>query len=149
MSHRRLAARALSLSFLVALRIGSAAEARSSITVGEITANARSADAPTLDLFRSLVEREIARLELDRAMKPTHYVFSASLVRLDAHATHDGANAICVVSGTLRHENNGAIIAAMQGTGSVAGDRSALPGTRMRALEVAVHGAVKHVPEAL
>ncbi|HVW26032.1 MAG TPA: hypothetical protein VHC69_11730 [Polyangiaceae bacterium] len=149
MSPRRFLARALSVCVLVALRIGNAAEARPSITVGEISANGSSADAPTLDLFRSLVEREIARLELDRATKPLHYVFSASLVRLDARATHDGTNAICVVSATLRHENNGAIIAAMQGTGSVAGDRSALPGTRARALEVAVHGAVRHLPEAL
>ena len=134
---------------LAVTRFGIAAEAHPSITLGEISASAPVTDATTLDLFRFLVEREIARLELDRATKPTHYVFSASLVRLDVHATHDGSNAICVVSGTLRRENNGAIVAAMQGSGSVAGDRSALTGTRARALEVAVHGAVKHLPEAI
>jgi hypothetical protein len=149
MSHRRFVARALSLSLLVALRIGSAAEVHPSISVGEISASGGAADAPTLDLLRFLVEKEIAHLELDHATKPMHYVFSASLLRLDAHATHDGSNALCVVSGTLRRENSGAIVAVMQGSSSVAGDRSALPGTKARALEVAVHGAVRHLPEAL
>src|SRR5262249_3695557 len=113
MSHRRFVARALALGVLVALRIGSAAEAHPSISVGEISANGPAADGPTLDLFRFLVEKEIAHLELDHATKPTHYVFSASLLRLDARATHDGSNALCVVSGTLRRENSGAIIAVM------------------------------------
>jgi hypothetical protein len=149
MSHRRLVARALSLGILAVLRIGSAAEAHRSISVGEITANVVDADGPTLDLLRFLVEKEIAHLELDHATKPMHYVFSASLLRLDARATHDGSNALCIVSGTLRRENSGAIVAVMQGSSSVAGDRGALPGTKVRALEVAVHGAVRHLPEAL
>ena len=149
MSHRRFVAGALALGVLVAIRIGTAAEAHPSISVGEISASGPGADGPTLDLLRFLVEKEIAHLELDRGAKPMHYVFSASLLRLDARTTHDGSNALCVVSGTLRHENNGAIVAVMQGSSSVAGDRGALPGTKARALEVAVHGAVRHLPEAL
>jgi len=149
MSHRRLFARALLLGVFVALRTGSASEARASITVGEISAPSLEEDVSTLDLFRFLVEKEIGRLELDRAAKPTSYVFSASLVRLDAHASRDGSMAVCIVSGALRRASSGTIVAVMRGTSSVDGDRGALPGTKARALEVAVHGAVRHVPEAI
>jgi hypothetical protein len=126
-----------------------AAEVHPSIVVGEISVQESEADGATLDLFRWLVEKEIRHLELDHATKPTNYVFSASLVRLDAHASHDGSSAVCIVSGALRRASSGALVAVMHGTGSVDGDRGALPGTRARALEVAVHGAVRHLPEAL
>jgi len=149
MGNRRSFARALLLGVFDALRTGSAAEARTSIAVGEISARGPEADGATLDLFRFLVQKEISRLELDHAARPARYVFSASLVRLDAHASRDGSSALCIVSGALRRENSGSIVAVMHGTGSVDGDRGALPGTKARALAVAVHGAVRHLPEAL
>ncbi len=149
MDHRRMFTRALLASVLGAASTVFAAEAHPSIVVGEVSARASDADVATLDLFRWLVEKEIGHLELDHAAKPESYVFSASLVRLDARASHDGSSAICVVSGALRRANSGTIVAVMHGTGSVDGERGALPGTRVRALEVAVHGAVRHLPEAL
>ena len=149
MDPKRLIARA-SLTFaLGAAQTVGASEARSAITVGELTARGPEKDTPTLDLFRFLVEKELRRIELDHATRPTSYVLSASIVRLDAHASHEGASAICVVSGALRRASNGAIVAVVNGTGSVDGDRGTLTGTKARALEVAVHGAIRHLPEAI
>jgi len=149
MSHRRLLARALLLALLGASSTGNASEARPAIVVGEVSAGAVGADGATLDLFRWLVEREIGRLDLDQPRRPTTYVFSAALVRLDTRASRDGASAICIVSGALRRANSGAIVALLHGSGAVDGDRGALPGTKAKALEVAVHGAVRRLPEAL
>ena len=149
MNHRRLLARGLLLALFGSSSTGNASEARPAIVVGEVSARAAGADGATLDLFRWLVEREIGRLELDQPRKPVTYVFSASLVRLDTRASRDGASAICIVSGALRRATNGTIVAVLHGSGAVDGDRSALNGTKAKALEVAVHGAVQRLPEAL
>ena len=148
MNHRRLLARGLLLA-LFGSSSTSASEARAAIVVGEVSARTAGADGATLDLFRWLVEREIGRLPLDQPRKPTTYVFSASLVRLDTRASRDGASAICIVSGALRRANSGAIVALLHGSGAVDGDRSALNGTKAKALEVAVHGAIQRLPEAI
>lgn len=149
MTHRRFFTRALLLSILGFSSVTGASETRAAIVVGEVSARAVDTDGATLDLFRWLVEREIRRLELDHPRKPTTYVFSASLVRLDTRASREGASALCIVSGALRRANSGAIVAVMHGSGAVDGDRGELPGTKARALEVAVHGAVQRLPEAL
>src|SRR5689334_14506959 len=139
---------ALSLSCLLAASSTLASPGSPApIIVGEVTVG--ELDRSTLGLFRTLVEREIGHLELDRGPRPQGYVFSASLVRLDARATHGGSHASCVVAGALRRAGSGAIVALMHGSGSVDGDRGSLTAIRERALEVAVHGAVRRVPEAL
>jgi hypothetical protein len=147
--HRPLLAGALLVSILVANTPSAASATAAPVVVGEVTSGGAGLDGATLGLFRKLVEREIGRLELDQGLRPEGFVFSASLVRLDAHATHGGAHASCVVAGALRRAGTGAIVALMHGSGSVDGERDALAVTRARALEVAVHGAVRRVPEAL
>src|SRR5436853_7915861 len=98
--HRPLLAGALLVSILLA-NTPSAASA-TAVVVGEVTSGGAGLDGVTLGLFRKLVEREIGRLELDQGLRREGFVFSASLVRLDAHATHGGAHASCVVAGRLR-----------------------------------------------
>ena len=118
------------------------------ITVGEVSARVAGADARTEQALRMLVSREIDRLRLDRQGQGERYVFSAALVRFDARTSHDGARATCVVSGILRKAASGVIVAMMQGRAATEDDRGALEGAKSRALEGAVHGAVRHVPEA-
>jgi hypothetical protein len=145
--HRSLLAAALLSGLFAASSTLASPGATAPIVVGEVTAG--EADRATLGLFRSLVQREIEHLELDQGLRPQGFVFSASLVRLDAKATHGGSHASCIVAGALRRAQTGAIVALMHGSGSVDGDRGALFATRERALEVAVRGAVRRVPEAL
>lgn len=118
------------------------------ITVGEISARVPGADARTEQELRLLVSREIDRLRLDGQATQGTYVFSASLVRFDARSSRDGARATCVVSGILRKAASGVIVAMMQGRAAAEDERGALEGAKTRALEGAVYGAVRHVPEA-
>jgi len=119
------------------------------ITIGEVSTRVAGADARTEQAFRALVSRELDRIRLDAAGRSGSYVFSASLVRFDTNTSRDGARATCVVSGVLRRASSGAIVAMTQGRGAAEDDRTALEGAKSRALEAAVHGAVRHVPEAL
>ena len=118
------------------------------ITMGEISARVAGADPRTERALRTLVSRELDHIRLDAAGRDESYVFSASLVRFDANTSRDGSRATCVVSGVLRKASSGAIVAMMQGRGAAEDDRDALEGAKSRALEAAVHGAVRHVPEA-
>ncbi|HEX7671392.1 MAG TPA: hypothetical protein VF395_17485 [Polyangiaceae bacterium] len=118
------------------------------IAVGEISARVPGADARTEQELRLLVSRELERLRFDRQETRDTYVFSASLVRFDAKTSRDGARAACVVSGILRKAASGAIVAMMQGRAAAEDERGALEGAKARALEGAVYGAVRHVPEA-
>jgi hypothetical protein len=118
------------------------------IAIGEVSARAAGADARTEQAFRALVSRELDRIRLDAAGRDESYVFSASLVRFDTNTSRDSARATCVVSGVLRRASSGVIVAMMQGRGAAEDDRSALEVAKSRALEAAVHGAVRHVPEA-
>lgn len=142
----------LGIALGAALSMGTAETARAQrpvITVGEVSARVRGADARTEQSLRALVTRELERLRLERQGRDQTYVFSAALVRLDARTSGDGARATCVVSGMLRRAGTGAIVAVMQGSGEAEDDRSALEGAKERALEAAVHGAVRHVPDAV
>jgi hypothetical protein len=126
-----------------------AAAARATVTVGEVTAKVSGADARTERMLRSLVARELDRMELDRAPRTETYVLSASLVRLDVRASRDGSHATCTVSATLRNARSGALLAIMRGSGVAEDDEGELESAKQRALSAAVHGAVKRVPEAL
>jgi hypothetical protein len=118
------------------------------VAVGEVSTRAKGADARTEQVFRALVSRELDRLRFDRKGRDESYVFSAALVRFDATTSRDGARATCVVSGVLRRANSGVIVAMMQGRGAAEDETDALEGAKSRALEAAVRGAVRHVPEA-
>ena len=85
----------------------------------------------------------------DTARRGDAYVLSASLVRLDARESRDGARASCVVSATLRQARTGTLLAMMRGSGTAEDDRNMLEGAKERALEAAVYGAVRRLPEAL
>jgi hypothetical protein len=122
---------------------------RATIRVGEVSARVSGADSTTEGTLRTLVAREIGRLELDQPSRADAYILSASLVRLEAGTSSAGSRATCVVSATLRRAGTGALLAMMRGSGTAEDDRSALEGAKARALEAAVHGAVRRVPDAL
>jgi len=119
------------------------------VAVGEVSAHVAGADASTETVLRGLVTREIQHLRLDQSRRDEGYVFSASLVKFDARATRDGARATCVVSGVLRRAGSGAIVAMMQGRGAAEDGRTALASVKAEALEAAVRGAVRHLPDAM
>lgn len=119
------------------------------ITIGEITAKVEGADARTEEMLRKLVEREIDGLELKRCKRRETFVFSASLIKLDAKTSSDGARVSSVVSGTLRNASSGALLATMRGSAVVQDDKSVLEKAKVRSLETAVHGAVKDLPNVL
>lgn len=119
------------------------------ITVGEVSVRVAGADARTEQALRALVSREIERLRLERQGRDESYVFSAALVSFSAKASRDGSHASCIVSGMLRKTASGAIVAVTEGRGAAEDDRGAVEGAKSRALEAAVHGAVRHVREAL
>jgi hypothetical protein len=120
-----------------------------SISVGEVTVRSVGGDAPTERKLRFLLGREIDRLRLDMTHRGESYVLSASLVRLDARESPDGTRASCVVSATLRQARTGTLLAMMRGSGTAEDDRDMLEGAKQRALEAAVYGAVRRLPEAL
>jgi hypothetical protein len=122
---------------------------RPTITLGEVSAKVAGEGPATESVLRALVAREIGRLQIDHPSRPESYVFSASLVRLEARSSHQGTRATCVVSGTLRRAGSGALLAMMRGSGVAEDERGALEGAKTRALEAAVHGAVRRVPDAL
>src|SRR5260221_322343 len=144
--NRHLLARALMLGTLGASLPGAASAARPTITIGEVSARAPGVDMTTGLPLRMLIEQETGGLEIDQPRRADRYVFSASLVRLDAHASREGSRASCVVSGALRRAGSGALLATMRGSGTVDDDRSAIEGARMKALEVAVHAAIRRLP---
>jgi len=144
--------RSIALVFLLALTGAAPKEpARNAprVTVGEVTARVVGADAATERLLRRLVSEEVLRLRLAGAVRPDAYVLSASLVRLEAQQTSDGARVTSVVSAILRREESGAILAVLQGRGRAEAGRDEVSDARARALEAAVRGAVRRVPEAL
>lgn len=120
-----------------------------SISLGEVTVKSAGADAPTEQKLRFLLGREIGRLRLDTSHRSDAYVVSASLVRLDARESRDGTRASCVVSATLRQARTGTLLAMMRGSGTAEDDHDMLEGAKERALEAAVYGAVRRLPEAL
>jgi hypothetical protein len=119
------------------------------ISLGEVTVKSVGGDVPTERRLRFLLGREIDRLRLDMSHRRESYVLSASLVRLDARESRDGARASCVVSATLRQERTGTLLAMMRGSGTAEDDHNMLEGAKERALEAAVYGAVRRLPEAL
>lgn len=148
-ARRSLVTRLVVLAALVTSSPFDARAGRPTITLGEVSAKVAGADAATEGVLRTLVAREIGRLEVDRAGRPETYVFSASLVRLETRASQQGTQATCVVSGTLRRAGSGVLLAMMRGSGVAEDERGALEGAKTRALEAAVHGAVRRVPDAL
>jgi hypothetical protein len=122
-----------------------------SIALGEVTVKSAGGDAPTERRLRFLLGREIDRLRLDTSAshRGESYVLSASLVRLEARESRDGSRASCVVSATLRQARTGTLLVMMRGSGTAVDDRDMLEGAKERALEAAVYGAVRRLPEAL
>jgi hypothetical protein len=120
-----------------------------SISLGEVTVKSAGGDAPTERRLRLLLDREIGRLRLDTSHRGESYVLSASLVRLEARESRDGARASCVVSATLRQARTGNLLAMMRGSGTAEDDHDMIEGAKERALEAAVYGAVRRLPEAL
>jgi hypothetical protein len=119
------------------------------ITIGEITARVEGADAQTEATLRRLVQREIDDLELKRCKRHETFVFSASLIKLDAKTSREGARVSSVVSGTLRSAATGALLATMRGSAVVEDDKTVLEKAKFRSLQTAVHGAIKDVPNVL
>ena len=119
------------------------------ITIGEVTARVEGADPQTEATLRRLVEREIDALELKRCKRRETFVFSASLLKLDAKTSREGSRVSSVVSATLRNASTGALLATMRGSAVVEDDKTVLEKAKMRSLESAVHGAVKDVPNLL
>ncbi len=121
---------------------------RPTIAIGEVRARVHGADRAMEATLRTLVSQEIARLDVDHVRHADSYVFSASLVRMDAESSRQGSRASCVVSGVLRRAHEGALLAVTRGSGLVEDERF-LDVAKEQALEAAVHGAVKRVPDAL
>lgn len=119
------------------------------ITIGEVTARVEGADSQTEATLRRLVQREIDGLELQRCKRRETFVFSASLLKLHAQTSREGARVSSVVSGTLRSASTGALLATMRGSAVVEDDKSVLERAKVRSLETAVHGAVKDLPSVL
>ncbi|HVU04728.1 MAG TPA: hypothetical protein VHE30_23410 [Polyangiaceae bacterium] len=119
------------------------------VAVGEVSVKSAGADAATELVLRELVQREIGRLRLDEGRRDAAFVFSASLVRLEARDDANGAEATCVVSGTLRRAGSGVLVALLQGRGAAEDERGARDSARVHAMEAAVAGAVRRLPEAL
>lgn len=119
------------------------------VSVGEVTVKFAGADASTEQRLRFLLGREIDRLRIDSERRQDRYVLSASLVRMDARESKDGARVNCVVSATLRQARTGTLQAMLRGSGTAEDDRDAINGAKERALEAAVYGAVRRLPEAL
>jgi hypothetical protein len=119
------------------------------ISVGEVTVKSAGADVAMERRLRFFLGREIDRLKLDTVHRGDVYVVSASLVRLEARESRDGARASCVVSATLRQARTGTLLAMMRGSGIAEDDHDMLEGAKERALEAAVYGAVRRLPEAL
>ncbi len=143
-------ARFLLLAFSMLTASPEAADAaRPTIALGEVSAKVAGEGPATEGVLRALVAREIGRLEIDHPNRPESYVLSASLVRLDASTSRSGTRATCVVAATLRRAGSGALLAMMRGSGVAEDERGAVDGAKSRALEAAVHGAVRRVPEAL
>lgn len=133
---------------LFSLLAADAGAGRPVVVVGEVSARMAGAPAETERALRALVTREVAGLELE-GQRGASYVLSASLVRLESRSSAAGAEATCVVAATLRRAGSGAILATIRGRGRAEDEPAAIEGARARALEAAVHGAVRRVPEAL
>jgi hypothetical protein len=119
------------------------------ITIGEVTARVEGADAQTEATLRGLVQREIDGLELKRCKRHETFVFSASLLKLDAKTSREGSRVSTVVSGSLRSAATGALLATMRGSAVVEDDKTVLERAKFRSLQSAVHGAVKDLPNVL
>lgn len=151
MPKRRSVSRATrALLFLAAACFAPRVDARPpTVSVGEVSVKPAGADAPTERRLRFLLGREVDRLRLDTGRRGDAYVLSASLVRLDARESRDGARASCVVSATLRRARTGTLLAMLRGSGVAEDDRDMVEGAKQRALEAAVNSAVRRLPEAL
>jgi len=96
--------------------------------------------------LRSLLRAELTSAEFSRVRTRTHYVLSATLVRLDSIQAGESARATCVVSVAVLRD--GSTLHALI-NGRATAEQAQAPAARSDALRAAVHSAMKRVPNAL
>lgn len=97
--------------------------------------------------LRAAVQREVDALDLKKARE--RYVLSASLLRLDTATEGGKTRSTARVSVVLKDARGGAVKAILNGKATAEDSPSAAERAERSALEAAVQGAIKPVPEAV
>jgi hypothetical protein len=101
------------------------------------------------ELLRSAVERELGRINWGSGKSRKSFVLSTSLVQLDTERDTKSSKASCMVSVSLRDEKQGALRAMIQGRARAEDSPNSVAQAEDAALEGAVRGAMKGLPETL
>lgn len=121
---------------------------RTPVSIGRITTRAPETAALKPEL-ESAVKRELGRIDLSSVRARDKYVLSASLVKLQTVKSGDQIETSCVVSATLSRAGSGALHAVLQGRARAIDAPSAHKTAERAALDAAVKGAMRRLPEAL
>jgi hypothetical protein len=101
------------------------------------------------DFLRKSLERQLARVDWSKAQDRGPFVLSTSLVRLDTRTSDDAAKVSCVVSMMLRDQKQGTVRALVENTARTQDSSQAVLSAEHDALDAAVRGAVRSLPEAM
>lgn len=139
---------ALTLGALCVVHEVSASRTR--IDLGEVSLPSEVSSDVGLSVFRQALHTELDKLDASLpAKKAERFVLSARLVRLATRKHQDQLETTCVVSATLRDAKSGALFAILRGRGLVQDEATERKPSRLLALNVAVRGALRQLPQAL
>lgn len=145
---RRLGTVAGVMVFALTLLLAAPADgAQRPVSLGRVTASAPG--KPFEGLFRAAVEREFSRIDFGTAGRHERFVLSAALVRLHAAVRSRATLATCTVSATLRSARGGALHAILRASAQAVDGPRRTRQAEIAAMNAAVHGALRRVPEAL
>ena len=128
-----------------------AAEPAPPVTLTEVNTHVDPAAThlPDLkDLLRRSAETELRSIDWGTQGLRRRYRVSASVVRLESGRDGRVLTASCAVSAAVR-DDRGALLAIVEGRARAEEEGSAPASAERGALEGAVHGAIKRLPEAI
>jgi len=99
--------------------------------------------------IRQSVEQNLQKVDWTQTKDKGPFVLTTSLVKLDTTTAGGSTKVSCTVSMTIRERKRGTIRAILEGRGHVESDPGAATMAETEAMNVAVRGAVKGLPEAI
>lgn len=99
--------------------------------------------------IKQSVEQNLQRVDWTQTKDRGPFILTTSLVRLDTSTVGDTTRVSCTVSMTVRERKRGTIRAVLEGRGHVESAPAATTMAETEAMNAAVRGAVKGLPEAI
>lgn len=140
----------VSFLLLACMALAPAADAAEQpITAVEVSSRVAREGRDLRSSIRQSVEQNLRRVDWTSAADRGPFILTTSLVRLDTSSSSDATRVSCTVSMTLRERKHGKLRAMLEGRGHVESSPGAAATAEAEAMNAAVRGAVKGLPEAI